>query len=217
MGMNRAFDVFFLEAQLLIENSLDSEQIIEIMERYGYSKRRITEGRELLELAKRRQSERVVKQAQSKREYARYHDELKRAKSFLAKLVKLSRIALGRESSGLNTLGIDKPWERSVAAWLVGAEFFYSQALEEERVSERLAAAGVNRERLLEGRELLERAKDLHVEKVRYSGEAQMATKARDRALKELKRWHDDYRATARIALKEVPQLMEVVGIVEKS
>lgn len=217
MGMNRAFDVFFLEAMLLIENSLDNEQIMEIMGRYGYSKKRITKGKELLELAKRRQSETVIKHAQRKKEYARYHEELRRAKSFLAKLIKLSRIAMGKDSSGLNTLGLAKPWERSVAAWLVGADFFYSQALEEERVIDRLAAAGVNRERLLEGRELLERARGLHVGKVSYRGEAQMATKARDRALKDLKRWYDDYRRTARIALAEVPQLMEQVGIVEKS
>jgi hypothetical protein len=47
-------------------------------------------------------------------------------------------------------------------------------------------------------------------------GEAQQSTLERDRAFDELTDRYSDFRAIARIALYEKPQLLEVFGIVKK-
>jgi len=48
------------------------------------------------------------------------------------------------------------------------------------------------------------------------AGEAQQATKTRDAAIAEARAYMTDFRTIAKIALAEVPQLSERIGIVDR-
>lgn len=48
-------------------------------------------------------------------------------------------------------------------------------------------------------------------------GEAQDATEKRDEVLKEIDDWMKDFKAAARLALKDHPQWLEILGIKVKS
>ncbi len=49
------------------------------------------------------------------------------------------------------------------------------------------------------------------------AGESQAATKLKNSALLELKNWMDDFDATAKVALYNQPQLLEVLGMFVRS
>jgi chorismate mutase len=52
---------------------------------------------------------------------------------------------------------------------------------------------------------------------VKEIGESQASTKSKNAALLELKDWMDDFDATAKVALYDKPQLLEVLGIFVRS
>lgn len=117
----------------------------------------------------------------------------------------------------LERLGLLGNRGKSIAVWIMKANIFYSQALDSPELLERLAGCGVNRKSLERGREQLEGIKSLHRKNEMANGRARMSTKERDGALEELKGWLTRYRAVARVALAEMPQLIEQLGIMERS
>jgi hypothetical protein len=56
----------------------------------------------------------------------------------------------------------------------------------------------------------------LHTVQLKEKGQAQQSTAERDEAFDTLCRWYSKFRAIARIALYEKPQLLEALGIVKK-
>ena len=52
---------------------------------------------------------------------------------------------------------------------------------------------------------------------VQEKGEAQAATKRRDAALDAMQDWLSDYLAIAKVALEEEPQLLEGLGVLQRS
>ena len=63
---------------------------------------------------------------------------------------------------------------------------------------------------------VLKDIEELHSNQLEKKGEAQQSTLERDKAFDDLTNWYSDFRAIARIALYEKPQLIEALGIVKK-
>ncbi len=60
----------------------------------------------------------------------------------------------------------------------------------------------------------LQSVRALRLTSLQKKGQAQHATQQRDMAMKELQEWLSRFRAAARLALADEPQLLEVLGIV---
>ncbi len=80
-----------------------------------------------------------------------------------------------------------------------------------------MAKFNITEEKLLAGKQLIEETVSLNAAQEKEKGEAQQATVERDEALDALEFWLSDFFAIARIALEEKPQLLEKLGIVERS
>jgi hypothetical protein len=79
-----------------------------------------------------------------------------------------------------------------------------------------LAGYGYTVEKLSKEFEAVKEVEQLHSKQLSEKGHAQQATLERDQAFDELAQWYSHFRAVARIALYDKPQLLEALGIVKK-
>ena len=94
---------------------------------------------------------------------------------------------------------------------------FYENALAQQALLDRFAELGLTAEKLQEGKAKVEAAALAeHAQEV-ARGKAQEATRVRDEAFAALKVWMDDYLTVAKVALRDAPQLAEMLGILVRS
>ncbi|MDR2410982.1 MAG: hypothetical protein LBE13_23130, partial [Bacteroidales bacterium] len=79
-----------------------------------------------------------------------------------------------------------------------------------------MAQYGYSYEKITKEFQDVTRVEELHSKQLSEKGIAQQTTLERDQAFDELCKWHSKYRAIARIALYDKPQLLEALGIVKK-
>ena len=80
-----------------------------------------------------------------------------------------------------------------------------------------LAQYGYSPDRLAAELAAVDEVEALHSKRLGEKSEAQQGTVERDKAIDELCNWYSDFRAIARIALYDTPQLLEAMGITVKS
>jgi hypothetical protein len=81
----------------------------------------------------------------------------------------------------------------------------------------KLSGYGVTPEKLQAGQQMADEAEAANAAREKEKGEAQQATKDRDEAVEIMDDWMSDFRKIARIALADKPQLLEKLGILERS
>jgi hypothetical protein len=97
------------------------------------------------------------------------------------------------------------------------ARILYANLLNNPDALSVMAGFGYTPDRL--NRELanVNEVENLHSKQLSEKGGAQQATLERDAAFDALYKWYGDFRAIARIALFDKPQLLEALGIKVKS
>jgi hypothetical protein len=131
-------------------------------------------------------------------------------------IVKVSRVAFKGQIDVLTSLGVVGERPRSLSGWLRSARILYSNLLEMPDALQVIAGFGYTAERLQEELHAVEEVERLHVKQLSEKSAAQQSTQQRDEALDELCNWFSDFRAIARIALYDDPQLLEALGITAK-
>lgn len=93
---------------------------------------------------------------------------------------------------------------------------FYTNLAGNEEWLAKMATYGVTAEKLTAGQALVKEVEEALNKQKTEMGEAQEATRMRDRAADELKGWYSDFIAIARIALEDKPQYLEMLGIMKR-
>jgi hypothetical protein len=92
----------------------------------------------------------------------------------------------------------------------------YTNILDTPEALTVLAQYGYSAEKLADEHVAINEIETLHSKRLTEKGEAQQGTVERDKAIDELCNWYSDFRAIARVALHDKPQLLETMGIVKK-
>ncbi len=128
-----------------------------------------------------------------------------------------AQIALRDDHAALVSLGLHEPRARTDAAWTRQTIQFYENARQRPSTLAALALRGLHAADLDAGRagldalETLDRARDAR------KAEAKTAVDDRKKRRAALVRWLSDFRATARIALRDTPEWLERLGIGHRS
>jgi hypothetical protein len=132
-------------------------------------------------------------------------------------VVKVTRVVLKKQPDMLARLGVTGKRPRSLSGWLRSGRILYTNLLETPEALKAVnTLGGITAERLQEGLQNITKIEDLHIKQLGEKSSAQQATQERDKAFDELCDWYSDFRAIARIALYDNPQLLEALGITVK-
>jgi hypothetical protein len=199
-----------------IQGALSNQEILAYLIPCGYTPERITEGLHLLEhvnqlttLHAKEYGEKITATTWSTKSFAE-------CISRYMVILKLVRVAFKNETGVLVALKASGRRHHSYSGWLSDAHTLYGNLLSSETLLAQIATLGVTRERLEQESQQVNEFEVEYRTHLKETGEAQQTTIDRDAAIDKLSDWFSDFRAVARIALYERPQLLEALGIVVK-
>lgn len=210
---NKSMDEELMDAKIAITNSLDDPEISDNVSAFGYTPEKLNAGKALYD-------DTEAKHFKQKAEYGDQYeatDEFKAARAAANKpymvFVKVGRVAFKNDRAMFQTLGLDGKRKISTSGWLSQVKQFYINALGDPDCLAKLAEFGQTQEKLEAGHALFETAELANAKQEKEKGESQQATIDRDEAFELMSDWVADYKAIARIALEDKPQLLEKLGI----
>jgi hypothetical protein len=203
-----------------IENGIlgveKSPEIQDRMTAFGYAPVKIAQGKSLLENVKRL----VASQVGGYGDQYAASDEVNKFWSISYNkymvTIKVIRIAFKGQPDKLAKFKAIGQRNRSLSGWLNDARIMYANILNTPEALDVMTEYGYSFEKLVAERDLVEQVEDLHSKRLAEKSEAQQGTVERDKAIDELCNWYSDFRAIARIALYDSPQLLEALGITKK-
>ncbi|MDR2027463.1 MAG: hypothetical protein LBQ01_07890 [Prevotellaceae bacterium] len=198
-----------------IRGAQNNPEVQERLNVYGYTPEHISKGKQLLDNVIGLTSTQVE-------EYSDQYiatDELgKRWTSAYSKYmitVKVVRVAFNGQPELLQRFNATGRRNRSLSGWLRDARILYTNLLNSPDALEAMAKFGYSVEKLNGEMADVDEVENLHSKRLSEKSAAQLSTVERDEAFDALCKWYSDFRAIARIALYDKPQLLEALGIVK--
>ena len=199
-----------------ILGALGNAEIQSLLSGYGYTPERIAEGKALLDAATSLMASQVEEYSD---QYTASGEASKLWTEAYAKYmvtVKVARVAFKGQTDQLARFNATGKRSRSLSGWLRDARILYANLLDTPAALNTMAQFGYSEERLRLEQQEVNTVEALHSKQLGEKGEAQQTTLHRDKALDNICNWYSDFRAIARVALYEKPQLLEALGIVKK-
>jgi hypothetical protein len=148
---------------------------------------------------------------------ADYNNAFSLANKPYLRTLKISKIYLGDNPHAVTALQMSGDRDQSFSGWYKQTDGFYSNILDNQKFLNKVAEAGVTVEKLTAEYELVKAVKEASKKQDNESGQAQQATKIRDKAIDKFFKWINKFYKMAHIALEENPQWKERIGILERS
>lgn len=217
MAKSNRIDDFLFASRIMIENSLQDEQIKEALAAYGYTEEKLNQGKELynkaeeLHLARKRE---YGEQIAATAELDAVWDQ---AEKRYMKTLKIARVALKDNIRAYESTMLFGDRKRSLSGWLEQAQAFYTNLLADSGFLTAMSAFGYTQAKLEQEAALIDQVIAKHMAQKKEMGEAQEATEMRDKALDNLAKWISDFRAVVKVVLEENPQQLEKLGILARS
>jgi hypothetical protein len=202
------------EGIICVENN---PEIQEILDSYGCTSEFMAKGKEMYIKV----TDMVITQVE---DYSNQYVATSEFKKFREKTyhnyiitLKMIRVAFTDQPEILQRFNAVGRRNRSLSGWLRDSKIMYTNILNSPETLEVMSQYKYTQERLNKEFQDVIEVERLHSIQLREKGMAQQATLDRDEAFDKLCKWYSKFRAIARIALYDRPQLLEALGIVKKN
>ncbi|MDF9796823.1 hypothetical protein OKW21_002086 [Catalinimonas alkaloidigena] len=192
-----------------IDNSMKYPEILAALKKVGYNQQMILAGKASLEEFRMLHESQSQKYGDQFEVGKAFKEDIKQAKQIHATHRKLAKIAYASDISMYTRLGLGK-FETAVDSWLNYAENFYNVLIKD---SSTLQEYGVSEEEVAQTLASIQALFDARHKHFACKGEAQHATHKRNEAMRKMDAWMSDFKKAARFALRDEPELLEVLGI----
>lgn len=129
--------------------------------------------------------------------------------------IELARMKFKNDTAAKTTLGLKGKRKESQSGITAQGLQFYKGILDNADYTAAMDSKGVDAAELQAAKAGFENLTNLAIAQAKETGEAQEATAERDEVYDDFKEWMDEFLATAQIALRKTPQLMEKLGMVQ--
>ncbi len=215
--MANSIQNLLMQAQTAIDNALTDDEVKGFLSVFGYDDTVLNAGKALLDEANQLNQQQLKEYGDQYSATQEFTAKWETAKSDYTRFIKIARVAVKKDPAAYQKLGLSGPRRQSFSSLSAQMDKFYTNALADPAILSALGRFGVTQDKLTSGKQNYDAAKAASVTQQNEKGEAQQATLARDKAVDALEDWLSDFTAIARIALEEKPQLLEKLGILERS
>ena len=199
-------------AEVAIENSLGDTTVLGALGEFGYDKAAILKGRSLCVEARKKFEAHKVEYGEQYAATAELERVWKESGRVYMRSIKVARIAFKNDEKARTALILGGTRKVSLAGWLDQSRTFYANLLEDQGFVDAMARFGYNRKKLEAESSLVQEVSRANLAQEREKGDAQKATEVRDDKLDALADWISDFRAIARVAFEDDPQMLEKLG-----
>lgn len=196
-------------AGLAITNTAKDPEVGKRMGLYGFPPKRMLEGENLHTLVRELQMGKMNYYDTHWQIVHRIAQEMEAVRPVFMEHVTIARFAFRNETVVLHALNIKKISPQKWG-WVKQADTFYSKLMP---YAGQMAVHGVTEEVLVQTKASVEALLALRQDRLYKKGEAEDSTENRNQAIKMLRQWVREFRAAARLALKDKPQKLEAFGI----
>ena len=127
--------------------------------------------------------------------------------------VQLARLLFKKNTAALDALGLRGDRAHSQSGYASQGLLFYNNALNSDDYIAALAKKGISKDDLQTGQAAFKNLQTLSAVQDKQTGTAEGSTDRRDAAYDSLHEWISEFYATAKIALKEQPDLLKGLGL----
>jgi hypothetical protein len=202
-------------ADLALTNAVQPE-IALLLAAYSYDAARLAEGRALWNVARQLLSQRALLYGKQQDLTCRLDQARRAAYDELKTLSQLARAIFSHQPGLRVQLGLAGSTPCSTAGLLRASGTLFDNAAD-PAVALPLAAHSYTAERLAEMQIVFQTLRQASEAREAARGAAQQATQELRAALRALDRWMSQFRAVARVALRDCPQYLEELGISVRS
>lgn len=206
---NKLYDII-----IAIQNSINDPLILQYMGVYNYGESRLKQGLELAKDARNKYNDQKAARANflAKSNEARAKKE--KADRTYMYLVKIIRLAFGKNNDIMQRLGLKGKRRRDIGGWTAQTGLFYKNVIEIPELIEELGRHSVTTEDLTAGETEVQEAGAAYAAKMSAKGDAEKATESKNKAFAKVRRWWRNFLKIAHIAMADDPQMKEKLGIV---
>lgn len=212
--MAMSIDQEIMERQNAIENALNHAEIQRLLNRVSYDRKTLLGGRALNERVRLTQSTKIDQYGSQVSATDTLKSNLKETWNIYGEHIVLARLAFKGNRGMDKTLELSGGRKRATNAWLAQAKNFYERI---DELAGPMAKYGVTKENLQQTKAMVEAIVTRRQQQQQRKGEAQNATEQRNAARRAMDTWMKDFRAAARVAMKDQPQLLESLGMLVRS
>ena len=205
------------DSRILIWNTEDPA-VKAMIEPFGYTTEKIEEGKLLFSAVETLAENQQKEYAEQYTVSTEFIEKRTDAETELHTLRKFSKFIFKNNVDAYNTLALKSSVPTNFANWLQVARYYYERLLEHPEWIAILAPFKVTTETIEANHATLAELKTLQELRLRETGDAQRATKARDAKFDELNAWCSELKQLVKLLFDDKDtQYLEKLGIIVKS
>lgn len=204
---------FLNTTRLALNNTINDSNIQTALAQYGYNAAKMAEGIALLAEAELLTEQQVARYGHQFAASQTMKQTRSTADATYTMALKVARVAFKDDVQANAALLLTGIRQKKLGQWIHQTLTFYNNLLADPRLLTKMSTYGYPEAKLTAERTLITDIQALDEMQEREKGLAQASTQSRDEKIKELKAWMKDFRNIAAVALANIPQKLEALGL----